>query len=407
MVCHEGVFDSPSASLLPDEAKQVRFLTAAPPRVRGPWCGERNHDSEADIFPASIIFLMPSTGEQEYGARLQLARTLVARHGAVCVLPTVPFYGARRPLGQREHYIGTVAVFALQSLITSCEAALLIEWAHILFPRAALCVSGFSWGGAMASTAGLLASRLIGGGGSERLTRRTDQSGRLVINGGSGDDAAFAARAPALSRSPARRPGRGGRSKSRGREPLARVSSPSPPPPRIAIVSYAGSASPAILVDGLLAGDVDWTALGATAAQHGMDASRESMRTHLFERLSALNLDNFVAEWERRRSSGNGSNQRQRGSRTDASDMYESQVRDSLATSAIRAILCISMSHDHFVRKEWGQILFRTLTAAAPPGTHARFEVRSGGHAYAFLKRSTHQVGAINDALELMLQRED
>jgi hypothetical protein len=148
---------------------------------------------------------------------------------------------------------------------------------------------------------------------------------------------------------------------------------------------------------------VDWAALSATAAPHGMDASRESMRTQLFDRLSALNLDSFVAEWERHRSSGNGSNQRQRATRTDSSDMHEHKVSGTLATSAIRAVLCISMSHDHFVRKEWGQILFRTLTAAAPPGTHARFEVRSGGHAYAFLKRSTHQVGAINDALELML----
>jgi hypothetical protein len=196
--------------------------------------------------PSTVIVLMPSTGEQDYTQRLPLAHSLVASKNAVCLLLMSPYYGDRRPPEQCRHFIGNVADFIMQSVAIGFEAAMLLEWAHTIFPHASLCSTGFSWGGYMCSAAGVIAARL------------------------------FAAKCN---------------------------NNPTATPPRIAVVPYVGGGS-SVVVYGLLSGDVDWNVLCHEARRNGRDASLPAVRADLFRRLDNLNISRLVEQWQQAKRDG-------------------------------------------------------------------------------------------------------
>ena len=143
-------FASPEA-MLPSAARTAHFELVAP----------TEHSEHGDWPPtcSGVVVLLPATGEQSIWPRLHLAKQL-ARDDKLCsIILVAPFYGTRKPPGQPLHYITRVDYFLLQSVAILQEAAMLSIWALKTFPRAPVCISGFSWGAAMCAGAALLASQ--------------------------------------------------------------------------------------------------------------------------------------------------------------------------------------------------------------------------------------------------------
>ncbi len=132
-----GTFESPAASLLPEESKTAVVLEVAPD-------GDEARDMTCVAFAA--------TSEEGFDKRLGLAR-LLARRGVTTVILENPFYGARRPRGQ----IGSKLRFASDQC--SMVAAAILEGralANHLRERGgegsgALAVAGVSMGGLVAA----------------------------------------------------------------------------------------------------------------------------------------------------------------------------------------------------------------------------------------------------------------
>ena len=157
----EATARSPLAAQLPASAALMRVLCVCSAGARAPWDAPAHATAAAAPLPSAIVVLLPSTGEQGVSERLAEARALLARAApsplAVLIL-TAPFYGARRPEGQRGHFCATVGDYQAQSAAITLEAAALLAAAHLFAPAARLVCSGFSWGGAMSVGAALLAA---------------------------------------------------------------------------------------------------------------------------------------------------------------------------------------------------------------------------------------------------------
>ena len=105
-----GAFDSPLKGVLPPEAQRCSFRFVTP--REGAACAW-DADGRA---PAAVVILLPATGEQGSGMRLALAAALAEERGWSSIVVTAPFYGGRRPAGQRAHFVDTVERFLHQSL---------------------------------------------------------------------------------------------------------------------------------------------------------------------------------------------------------------------------------------------------------------------------------------------------
>ncbi len=127
-----GHFLSPAAPYLPPESRDG-IVEAWMPRPDAPVC-----------------LVLAATAEESFGRRRPFARWL-ATHGVGAVLLENPFYGARRPAGQRGPYLRTVADQFAMNLATVEEAATLLrtfhEEGHVVG------VTGYSQGGVMAAFA--------------------------------------------------------------------------------------------------------------------------------------------------------------------------------------------------------------------------------------------------------------
>lgn len=347
---HEGRATSPLASLLPAGVDTMRFMyvsdaRCACPLVAAEQCASDSSRSPALLgtAPAAIILLLPATGEQGYGQRLSLSRKLIAAGSAAgrraaCLLLMAPFYAARRPPGQRGHYVNTVADYQAQSLAIMHEAAALLAWAHAAAPAARLAVSGFSWGAAMSAAAGLLAVNALPRGVAAAL---------------------------------------------------------------LAVVPYVGSASLAPIVDGILAGDIDWRALvdstggalppaAAAAAGDGSGggggvtllsrapwpAAAAAARVRLRSLLAAASTAKLV---EALRASP--------------------AARDEPAPLA--AVVSVGMLDDAFVPPHFCGELHGLLAGVVHRG-RSRIDWHPGGHVWAFLRKQQRQAAAIAAALDML-----
>ncbi|CAE7753461.1 Abhd18 [Symbiodinium sp. CCMP2592] len=284
-----ATFRSPQAERLPEEVGDVSFFFVSPAEstIR-PW----EASPEASSAPSAIVVLLPATGEQGRGGRVAIAQEL-AKSGMCSLVPTAPFYGSRKPKNQEMHYVRSVGMYLEQSTAIVEEAAVAIRWCVRCFPGVPICVSGFSWGGAMTCLTAILASIW---------------------------------------------------------EPSA----------QILAVPYAGSATPAVLVDGLLQDDIQWSSLAKA------DEPFEETRDRLLKVLLQTHLSKILGPLE--------------------------------GKAQISGLRAVSFENDRFVKPEYGEELFKLTSKCCKPSAQQALVWQPGGHVYAFLARKRVQVAAIQHA---------
>jgi hypothetical protein len=135
LLVQEGRFPSPAAvGPLPAASAEARFQLLLP--------------IEAGPRPPVCLFLA-SSGDHGFGLRRFLARPLLSQ-GVGAMLLENPYYGSRRPPGQKDEALRTVADLLLMFRATAVEAVALLGW---LLARGhpKVGVSGYSMGGSMAA----------------------------------------------------------------------------------------------------------------------------------------------------------------------------------------------------------------------------------------------------------------
>lgn len=241
MCIRKGSFRSPCHTALPAESRDcdVEFCYPEGTAYDLPWVESSGTPSNASgSAPPAIVLLLPATGEEDSSERRQIAHALAAR-GLCSIIVTAPYYGTRRPARQRGHYVRTVAGYLIQSAALTFEAAHVMRCCAARWPGVQLCLSGFSWGGAMSGVVGVVGSQCL-----------ADSSARVVA------------------------------------------------------VPYAGSPTAAVIADGVLAADIDWSALATaprdvgggasegTPGPHALDAA--ATRAELLKELLAMHLSSFT-----------------------------------------------------------------------------------------------------------------
>ncbi|KAL3907716.1 MAG: hypothetical protein SGPRY_010075 [Prymnesium sp.] len=139
----------------------------------------------------------------------------------------------------------------------------------------------------------------------------------------------------------------------------------------IVAVPYAGSATPAVVVDGLLEDDITWSALKASEGE-AFEETRERLLRHLMKTHLSILLPSLSA----------------RG-------------------SCLAGLHAISFENDFFVKPEYGEELFKLTRTCCLAGARNVLEWQSGGHVYAFLARSQLQTRAIHAALSALSKTPD
>jgi hypothetical protein len=137
VLVQEGRFPSPAAvGPLPAASAEARFQLLLP--------------EKGGARPPVCLFLA-SSGDQGFGLRRFLAKPLLAA-GLGAMLLENPYYGSRRPPGQKGEALRTVADLLLMARATAVEAVALLGWLLARgHPKVGL--SGYSMGGSMAAYA--------------------------------------------------------------------------------------------------------------------------------------------------------------------------------------------------------------------------------------------------------------
>ena len=165
MNVRKGSFRSPTHRSLPVESQDCHIEMCYPKGTSFglPW------DESSGQSPKELVLLLPATGEETVEERRQLAHALVQEGGVCSIIPTAPYYGSRRPAGQSDYYVRTVADYLIQSAALTFEAAHIMRCFAARWPGLRLCLAGFSWGGAMSGVVGIVGSQCL-----------PDKSGRVV-----------------------------------------------------------------------------------------------------------------------------------------------------------------------------------------------------------------------------------
>lgn len=129
-----GTFRSPAAEILPRESRTGLLEVHAPASGFGP-----------DV---PVCLVLAATGDEGFGLRRRLAKQLRAR-GVASVLLENPFYGSRRPAGQRLSLLRTVEEQFAMNCATVDEARALVLWLHERGHRR-IATAGYSQGAMMA-----------------------------------------------------------------------------------------------------------------------------------------------------------------------------------------------------------------------------------------------------------------
>jgi len=137
VLVQEGRFPSPAAvGPLPAASAEARFQLLLP--------------TKAGPRPPVCLFLAAS-GDHGFGLRRFLAQPLLSA-GVGALLLENPYYGSRRPPGQKGEALRTVADLLLMGRATAVEAVALLGWLLARgHPKVGL--SGYSMGGSMAAYA--------------------------------------------------------------------------------------------------------------------------------------------------------------------------------------------------------------------------------------------------------------
>jgi hypothetical protein len=115
----EASFESPAAAYLPTPSKQGKFLFV--------W--KEATDGSPPPNPKRIAIHLPTTGDQYYWYRKQIALDLLKHDIASCIL-MFPYYGPRKPETQYAHVLPSVAAF-----ITQIAAGVMERYGRRAFPK--------------------------------------------------------------------------------------------------------------------------------------------------------------------------------------------------------------------------------------------------------------------------------
>jgi hypothetical protein len=130
---YTGTFESPAAELMPAESRVAHFELSMP----------------ADLNDAPICVILAATGEEGYARRRRCFLPLTQMGLGVLFLEN-PYYGVRRPAGQRGSDLRTVSDLFVMCRATCEEAVSILGWlgeeGHPV-----LGVAGYSMGGSMAA----------------------------------------------------------------------------------------------------------------------------------------------------------------------------------------------------------------------------------------------------------------
>jgi hypothetical protein len=132
----DGTFSSPVAEL--PEAARIAHVRVLLPRARRP----------APEQPMYVV--LAASGEEGFSGRTRLLQPMVEAAGIGVLLLENPFYGFRRPPGQKGTAIRTVSDHALMNLGTIAEGRSLLAWLAAE-GHARLGITGFSMGAGMAA----------------------------------------------------------------------------------------------------------------------------------------------------------------------------------------------------------------------------------------------------------------
>lgn len=155
-----GQFLSPLAEFLPKESKMAQFLLVEPSTPKNSATVEKDDR----VF----VIMLPATGEMGKGTRLSLARTLAKEYGWSSVILTAAYYGKRKPSGQTLFFLETVRDLFFQAPAIFQEGAMLVSYFQNEHGKTnpqqeslnnKVCVTGFSFGAAMAANACAVATR--------------------------------------------------------------------------------------------------------------------------------------------------------------------------------------------------------------------------------------------------------
>jgi dienelactone hydrolase len=141
IVRRAGSFTSPAAELLPDPATKLARIELLAPR------SAMKHGELSPDLP--ICLHLASSGEEGFMRRRMFAAPLVRRGIAALILEN-PFYGVRRPEGQRSYQLRSVVDQLAMSRATVREARALLGTFRAR-GHERLAVSGYSMGGSIAA----------------------------------------------------------------------------------------------------------------------------------------------------------------------------------------------------------------------------------------------------------------
>ena len=116
----DAAFESPFADSLPEESRLVRFARLRPDDA----ATTTGRETDAIARTRRIAVLLPCTGDVDEWFRRSIARDLLAE-GVECVIPTIAYYGARKPEAQWRHVLRSVAEAKIQLSVTPVEMMLL------------------------------------------------------------------------------------------------------------------------------------------------------------------------------------------------------------------------------------------------------------------------------------------
>lgn len=165
-------------------------------------------------------------------------------------------------------------------------------------------------------------------------------------------------------------------------------------PRLLAAAPYVGSATPAVVVDGILADDIDWEALIAGLGPAAEAADAPDGGADALEQLSAITV---LRQYQERTAAKERAYDK----------LYAKLIRTHLRTltglpgvtlKRLGGVQSVSMDHDRFVKPEYSDELFDLLSGVSD-GVKSHTWV-AGGHVLAFLRRLTEQKDAICRAME-------
>jgi len=130
-----------------------------------------------------VVIHLPQTGDMGYGFRRKTLGIPLALEGYASIILVGPYYGKRKPRSQRRHYVRNVAEYLISASTTFTEAAKLVKWAQQEWPDTHVCLSGISYGGAMAACAASILPASVAAGGVAVAPCVSSSSPKAIVGG--------------------------------------------------------------------------------------------------------------------------------------------------------------------------------------------------------------------------------